>query len=1221
LERLEDRTLPSGLFSDPIISTNSGGGTTAIVTGNFINVDTQPDVLALNGGSGHDLTLQLFVSNAQGQLTARGSPIDTGSADFVHGAVTGDCNSDGDLDVAFVAQAPTGLGQIEVWLGHGDGTFTQAPSSPIPANLPLGLVAAYFNGHLDLAFTDQNVVTVLLNDGKGTFTPKSMPTGLGGSSAIAVAAGYLNGDGSMDLAVTSVNTNSVNVFLGDGLGGFHPVTGGPFQSYATGGPDCLQVGEFDGDTFPDVAVVGITGADGGVTVLKGDGTGAIAQQPATDLGQLPYTDVVAADFNGDHRPDLFVTSITQSPHVLLCNGSDGFTDSGPVNVAALNYPNANPSVAVADFNGDGKPDVVLVDNQGNLEVLLNQSGLVPTPTSVTLSSSANPSVAGQPVTITATVVPQAATGFPITGTVTFTVDGVTHDSPVNNGQATLTITPSANRTIAAYYSGDGNYTLSQQYYVTQTVRTSKTFTWSGAGPDGLWSDGANWVGGILPAPGDRLVFPQSAAQHTNTNDYVGGSNFYSITFTGVTSQNSGYTLQGQAFTIGAGGIVDKTTGKAPLYAPDSIACDLSGTAANLTIAVYSSAVLELHGTISGTARLVKLGSGRLSLFGTNTYTNTTLIQQGSIQLNDAAALGSMAASVIVAPQGILRLAAGIGSVANPLVIQPQFFDTTSPFPQLINMGGNNTWAGPIQLAPMVPSEIAVAGQLTLSGTVSGVGAGLYLVNPFYPAPAYVGTLVLSGTNTYSGGTYVYAGVLSLQNKSALGGDPQSGPVTVYPSGTLQVQGGLSFPYSLHLEGGHLESLDDGNAWAGVIDLPDFFHSSTIQADAGTFTLSGAMTGLGSWHKTGEGELLLAGANYAYGSQIEVDAGILRAQTESALGGPKNSIGSIIVQDGATLELSGNLTYANPLKLAGSGVDNAGALRLTDSGSIVTLTGTIKLTESSSIGTDAGTRLNLPGTVVGGDDATLDKVGSGLLMLAGSNKYLGPTEILEGQVGILTSTSFGMGVEGITVFQGGSFGLYGGSAGITIDQPLTLDGQGGSLYSLENVSGNNTWSGPITLLSTASVYLFAGRLSLRDTITGLGGAGLIQFGGGTLSLAGNNNSLGPLTVLSGGLSILGSTSASDVTLPSGTTSVFAASAMPLIVSGNLTLGAELVLQLSAVGQPPLGGVVFLIRKTSAGVAKGTFADLPEGATFAVGNARFVITYHGGSGSDVVVTRVA
>jgi autotransporter-associated beta strand protein len=766
------------------------------------------------------------------------------------------------------------------------------------------------------------------------------------------------------------------------------------------------------------------------------------------------------------------------------------------------------------------------------------------------------------------------------------------------------------------FSGPGNYAgIFSQHYLGQTVSSSGTFTWSGAGPDDHWTDSANWVSGVAPAPGDRLVFPQSAAQHTNTNDFTGDPTFYSIAFTGVPPQNTGYTLGGDAFTIGAGGIVDKS-GDAQHAATDSITCDLSGTALNLTVTVASFAALELHGAISGAARLVKLGAGTLSLFGTNTYTNTTLIQQGALVINNAAALGSTAASAIVTPEGIVSLGSGVGSVAKPLILEPPAFYSANHFPQLVNMGGKNTWTGPIQIDSGLV-HIGVAGQLTLSGTVSGVG-GFRLDNPTspaHPAGLYGGTLVLSGTNTYSGGTSVTGGVLTVQNSAALGALRGFG-VSV-SNATLQVQGGLSFAYNADLiNGGVLESVDDGNTWAGPI-LSVVPSLRTIQADAGTFTVSGTISGRAPLHKTGEGELLLAGDNHTSGLPIEVDAGILRAQTANALGAQKNTVGSISVLDSATLELSGKFTSAIPATLAGSGVDNGGALRVADSGSTITLTGTITLSESSSIGTDAGTTLSVVGTIQGGPEAALDKVGSGSLVLAAANKYQGPTEIIEGAVAIGTSTSLGTGSEGTTILQGGGLALFGGSAGINVDQPLILDGQGGGpVLQLVNVLGNNTWSGPITLLSTSTVRIYKGQLSLLGTITGLGGAGLAKDGAGTLLLGGDHSSLGPLVVAGGGLTIAGSITATNVALPSSSTFTVVTFA-PLVVSGNLTLGAKLALRFTGPSVTPIGTHIILFRKTSAGAAVGTFAGLPEGQAFQANGHAWRITYMAGTGAEVAI----
>src|SRR5262249_58317129 len=70
--------------------------------------------------------------------------------------------------------------------------------------------------------------------------------------------------------------------------------------------------------------------------------------------------------------------------------------------------------------------------------------------------------------------------------------------------------------------------------------------WTG-GVSGAWSNPNNWQGAVAPAPGDDLVFPASAANKTNTNDYPAGTFFSSLTFTG-----NGYTIGGNGITLANG---------------------------------------------------------------------------------------------------------------------------------------------------------------------------------------------------------------------------------------------------------------------------------------------------------------------------------------------------------------------------------------------------------------------------------------------------------------------------------------------------------------------------------------------------------------------------------------------------------------------------------------------------------------------------------------------
>jgi hypothetical protein len=183
------------------------------------------------------------------------------------------------------------------------------------------------------------------------------------------------------------------------------------------------------------------------------------------------------DFNGDGKPDLAVTNFGfgSGISVLLSNGNGTF--QAAVNYGAGSFPH---SVAVGDFNGDGRPDLAVANEAGNVTILLNTTpGFGKAATSITLTSSMNPSTLGQTVTFTATVIPSAESGLP-TGTVTFKDGAATIGSATLNGagQATLSIATLAggSHSITAIYGGDSNFKDSASSALTQMVNSAATST-------------------------------------------------------------------------------------------------------------------------------------------------------------------------------------------------------------------------------------------------------------------------------------------------------------------------------------------------------------------------------------------------------------------------------------------------------------------------------------------------------------------------------------------------------------------------------------------------------------------------------------------------------------------------------------------------------------------------------------------------------------------------
>ncbi|MDE2149913.1 MAG: VCBS repeat-containing protein [Gammaproteobacteria bacterium] len=325
------------------------------------NGDGKPDVVTANN---QDNSLSVLLNDGQGGFKAPLVLTSTNASGVPNAVIVGDLNGDGNADIV---TADSG-GNLNAYLGNGDGTFQPKMTSPIVANSVNGLALGDLDGDgkPDVAVTENAAaqIQVCKGDGAGAFDCSAFAPVLIGTAAaktgpFRVALSDVNGDGKLDLIASSSvpDTNVAQawdayVFLGDGNGGF--VTPARAVLPVVGEGLSVDIGDANGDGRPDL-LFGSFGASVELFTGNGDGTFGIGVPYATGVsaGDQPRF-AIFADVNGDGHPDIVAANNkTDSLGVLLNDGTGRFGAAQDFAAGLAIAP-----VLALDMHGSGVLDLV-----------------------------------------------------------------------------------------------------------------------------------------------------------------------------------------------------------------------------------------------------------------------------------------------------------------------------------------------------------------------------------------------------------------------------------------------------------------------------------------------------------------------------------------------------------------------------------------------------------------------------------------------------------------------------------------------------------------------------------------------------------------------------------------------------------------------------------------------------------------------------------------------
>jgi hypothetical protein len=290
--------------------------------------------------------------------------------DGAMGGAYGDFNGDGLLDIAYVAGANPGAPapQANVMLGGKNGQFTlgsRIRDNPVFAYVAAGDLNG--DGKLDLVLSSGRALHVYLGNGDGTFTHfKDYPY-----EALDPVLGDFNGDGKLDVATVSPISSTglgVVVFYGKGDGSFSaPQTAVSLPGFALCGfQNFLQVSDFNGDGNPDLAFC----TDSQIGVVLNNGNGTFQPPVFVDAGSQSQFTFAVGDLNTDGKADLLVSQYYGfNPQVVTFLGNGDGTFQSPQTIALPPVFSAELGITAGDFNSDGLLDYIFQESEG-MEILV-----------------------------------------------------------------------------------------------------------------------------------------------------------------------------------------------------------------------------------------------------------------------------------------------------------------------------------------------------------------------------------------------------------------------------------------------------------------------------------------------------------------------------------------------------------------------------------------------------------------------------------------------------------------------------------------------------------------------------------------------------------------------------------------------------------------------------------------------------------------------------------
>ncbi len=957
-------------------------------------------------------------------------------------------------------------------------------------NMTIGNSSTTTAGTLTLNGTTVNTVanTILSNTSSGkTLTLQNAVTP--GTQTVTIALGnvanIINATAGNSIVISSVinqvNAGSAISFTGGGnltLSGVNLFSGGltiaagtvgATTSTSALGTGTVTLGDTsgsanatllgDGHTFGNAIAVA-AGSSGTLTIGNSGNASAVFSGAVTLNNNL----TLASNGNGSVKLSGGVTGTGNITLRATGAGSGTFLDTTLVN---------NTGTITNSGTGTGGVTIAALLG-GNVTQLIQNSAT----SSLTLNVANNNAFVGSVAVNAGTLFMAKASALNAANVVsvasgaTFDINGNSETiAGLNTGTGTVT-NSGALKTLTL--GGSGNYIFGGNITGTTPANMALAISLTSGGSQTL-NGASNYAGGTTLNSGTLIVNNASAI----------GTGALTVTANSTLGNTSG-----NAITLANTNNINLTGGTLTFSGPNDLSFgnNVVAMTGNRTISVTGGGTLTIGSITEDTPprNFTKSGNGTLILIGASTYTGTTNISNGTLQLGNGGATGSVSINSTISDGGNLAFN------RNNAVVQGTDF-----------------------------TSAVISG----AGTITQLGSG---------------SLTLNSANTYAGGTTLSAGTLNINNAgTGTGSAIGTGKLTISGVSTIDNTSGSAITISTN----NLEAWNSSFTFLGSNDLNlgtgaiTLGGSGTLTASASTLTVGGSLdlgpgnnntrtltingggnvifngvvqnTGTnasGSLTYAGTGTLTLNG-NDTYSGTTTLSSGTVAIGNDNAFG-----TSALAIAGGTLSAVGGPHSIANATTLGVGGGTIAGANDLTFTGSFTETGGDRTLTVSNT-GTTTFNAVNLSGNNTG---RTMTVVGAGNIVFNGTvgDGGTGPGGLIfdSGYTGTATINGANTYFGGTTL-SGGTFVLGNKSAFGT----GSVTWGGVSVSASTNLSGANAVANNGTLKNT-NTFTGTNNIELSGTLTNTDNSGVIR----------NNMAAGSSLTISGTLNLSNNTNARTVT---------------------------------------------------------------------------------------------